>query len=152
MGVTGNLEGLFHPGGDTERIFRAAAATHSLAGGLRDMAKSLDSTAADMEKSWHGLGGKAGETAAAKYQSAWSKFSKAIVEYAGLLDTQADAIQKQGEALQQLQSQAVKLWTGSLASPAPSSAARSSSASSLAASALRSSLRWPRTSSPRLRV
>jgi LysM repeat protein/uncharacterized protein YukE len=109
MGFVSELEALFHPGGNPEAILAAAAATHSLASGLRETAKSLDSAAADMEESWHGIGGGEQETAAAKFQAAWSKFSKAIVDYAGQLDTDAAAIQQQGEALQKLQSQAVKL-------------------------------------------
>jgi uncharacterized protein YukE/LysM repeat protein len=109
MGFVSELEALLHPGGDPEAIFTAAAATRMLASGLRDSAKSLDSAAAEMEKSWHGIGGGEEETAAAKFQAAWKKFSSAITEYAGQLDTAAAHIQQQGEALGQLQSQARKL-------------------------------------------
>ena len=109
MGFVSELEALLHPGGEPDAIFAAAAATRRLAGGLRDSVTSLDSAAADMEKSWHGIGGGEEETAAAKFQATWKKFSNAIVEYAGQLDTAAAHIQQQGEALQQLQSQATKL-------------------------------------------
>jgi uncharacterized protein YukE/LysM repeat protein len=109
VGFVSELEALLHPGGDPEAIFAAAAATRRLASGLRDSAKSLDSAAADMEKSWHGIGGGEEDTAAAKFQAAWKRFSTAIVEYAGQLDTAAAHIHQQGEALQQLQSQATKL-------------------------------------------
>jgi LysM repeat protein/uncharacterized protein YukE len=109
MSFVSELEALLHPGGDTQAVFAAATATRMLASDLRDTAKSLDIVAAEMEKTWHGIDGNAGETAAAKFQSSWGKFSKAIVEYAGQLETAAAHIQQQGEALEQLQSQAVKL-------------------------------------------
>jgi uncharacterized protein YukE len=115
MGFLSELEALLHPGGDPDAIFAAAAATHALANGLRDSAKSLDGDAAEIEKAWHGIGDGADETTAAKYQAAWKSFSNAIVEYAGHLDNEADTIHKQGEALQILQSQAVKLdWIAGL--------------------------------------
>ncbi len=109
MSFTGDLEGLLHPGGDPEAIFAAATATRTLAAGLRETASALDSSAAALAKSWKGTGGQENESGAASFQAAWSKFSKAIGEYAQHLDTASASIQREGEALQTAQSEARKL-------------------------------------------
>jgi uncharacterized protein YukE len=105
----GDLEGILDPGGDPAAVHGAATACRTLASDLRATASALDSTAADLEKSWKGIGGREDESASAAFQRAWSKFSTAIVEYAEQLDVAATRIDDIADAIQTAQAEAAKL-------------------------------------------
>jgi LysM repeat protein/uncharacterized protein YukE len=79
MSWLSELWGIIDPGGSSTDISLAAQSWQELAADLRQAASSLDPVAAGLRQAWKGAG-------ASSYQQAWSRFNRAVVQYADNID------------------------------------------------------------------
>lgn len=112
MSFFGEIEGIFDPGGNPAAIHGAASACRAHAAELNEIIGSLDGTAVTLANSWKGKPGRNGEdeSAAAKYQTAWSGFRTAIQEYAQHLEAAANELDTTADDLQHAEEEARRLW------------------------------------------
>lgn len=92
---------LFNPGGDVGAIHRAAATCRNLAGDLRRVTESANTSAEDLKVQWQG-------PAADGFQGAWGKFHPSVIEYTGHLDDLAKSLDSVAKSIKEAQDQARK--------------------------------------------
>lgn len=115
MSFFSDIEGIFDPGGDPAAIHGAATACRTLAGEMRTAVSALGRTADGLQASWKGAAGAQEQSASGAFQTAWKKFSQAILDYANGLDKAAAQLDQIANDIAHAQQQATRLKEMALA-------------------------------------